>query len=197
MVDGHVFHKSLDEMEQEFRRFRESTIEEYEQELERYRAEREARREEELREEAERRHTLVASRVDIDGLDRMEEAERGKLDDFLRRVRPRFIEGEAHNDRDLREGAIRSAFYSRFGWKQANLIGADLLAPDRESLKGVEGEVGNPSAWLYNANKVKYSRADSGSGWGCFSNYGFLPLGRSSGTTVGFHPRVGSTRSMP
>ena len=161
------FKSLLAEMEGEFREFRKSKLDEYESDLERAKADFRIQEKERDKLEQERRASLSELGVDTDKLDAKEKEEEKRLEKFLRKVRPQFVDREPEFDVRLREQALRAAFFSRFGWSQAHLLGADRLAPNIESLEGVEGEVSNPSVWLYDATKLDVSAVETGKGSGC------------------------------
>lgn len=165
------FHYNMAEIEQEFRRLRDSTMQEYEQELERW------REEEEIIAEAGRRYSeqtksiLTENGVDTEnlfrGLARAWKEEERELDNFLSKVRPQLIDRDPELDVRAREQAARSLFSSSFGCSEAYLIGVDLLGPDAESIGGDEGEVGNPGTWLYGKKPGEIRHISTGSGSGC------------------------------
>lgn len=188
MKEKSAFHNGFVEMEEEFRRLRKSILEEYENELKRLREELTTQPKEWGRREKETRRVLAESGIDVTRLDALEEAQEQLLDEFLQQVRPRFVDRAPEFDVHLRRKTVRSAFYSRFGWSRASLIGADLLAPDMESLVDIEGEVGNPGVWLYDANQVKDLQAvATGSGWGCWA-YGHVPYANKAIWWYGWIP---------
>ncbi|MEW5801372.1 MAG: hypothetical protein AB1847_04625 [bacterium] len=175
MIRGSVFSRSIAEIEEEFRQLRKSILEEYDGELLRVKEESAVRSEEMARKEEEVRRTLAESGIEIGKLDGMEDARKLRLDEFLHRVRPRFVDMAPRFDIHLREKTARLAFSSSLGSSQASLLGADLLASDMEFLAKIEGEIGNPSVWLYDANQLKdLMSVAKGSGWG-WGAYGHVP----------------------
>lgn len=167
MDDQKNFKSLLGEMEEEFREFRKSKIDKYESGLERAKADFRIQEKEREKLSQERRAILSEIGIDTDKLDAKEKAEEKRLEKFLLEARPKFVDRDPEFDFRLREQALRAAFFSRFGWSQARLLGADLLSPNIASLEGVEGEVSNPGAWLYKPEKVEVMEDATGHGWGC------------------------------
>ena len=161
------FKSLLAEMEEEFRAFRKSRIDKYESDLERAKANWKIQDKEREKLSQERRASLSEIGIDTKKLDAKEKAEDKRLEKFLQKVRPQFVDREPEFDVRLREQALRAAFFSRFGWSQAHLLGADRLTKDIASLDGVEGEVSNPAVWLYDAEKLTLSEKRVGKGSGC------------------------------
>jgi hypothetical protein len=161
------------EIEEEFRRVRESTIVDYEGELERAREEEEimARKGETYSEEV--RRVMTENDVDAERLFRSLakgwSRQQREFDAYLEERRPRLLEAEPNMEERAREDAAQALFVAGPEWSQAHFIGADVLAPDAESIGGYEGEIGNPGIWLYPnaAPKVGIKDKEKGSGSGC------------------------------
>lgn len=111
-------------------------------------------------------------------------------------MRPKFVDRDPEFDVRLREQALRAAFFSRFGWSQARLLGADLLSPNIASLEGVEGEVSNPGVWLYKPEKVDLMDNITDHGSGCGLSIAFHPLWSMGGWYYSWIPPKSGTYSI-
>lgn len=192
MAAKSAFNK-VDEVEGEFRRLRKSVLDEYESELERAGEELVAQAKSHKLKQRETRRVLAESGIDVNKLDSLEEVQEEQLNELLQRVRPRFVDRAPAFDVSLRDRTVRSTFYSHLGWSQASLLGADLLASDLNALANVEGEVGNPGVWFYDASQVKDLQAIAkGSGWGCWA-YGHVPYANKVFWWYGWIPPVTGT----
>lgn len=166
-------HSSVAEVEEEFRRLRKSTIAEYERELEQFRVEEAAMAERGRRYSEATKRMLRENGVDdkklFRSLAKTWDEEQKELEDFLSEARPRLMEADPQLEERAREEATRALFLDGSGWSEAHLIGGDLLAPNEESIGGLEGKVGNPGTWLYQkkAKEVKIKDVSTGSGSGC------------------------------
>lgn len=182
-----AFPEDLAKMEEMFRELRKSTNDEYDKELDSLKVEWEIQQKERKEEEKEIRTFLSEMGVDLrkylSNLEKMEKNDLKKLHSFLKRCKPQFVDREPNYDMRLREEIQRTSFFNSNNWNQANLIGADLLAPDKEFLSEIEGEQHNPGVWLYDAKKVKDKSVSTGKGCGC-SAYGHMPYAH---TTVWYY----------
>ncbi len=173
MERGTELRNTVVELEEEFRRVREPTIAEYDRELQRFREEEAVMADRSRRYSEDMRRILEENGVEAEqlfqSLKRTWAGQEDELQGYLAETRPALLEAEPDPDEWAREGAGRSLLVAGFDWSEAHLIGADLLAPDAESLGGVEGDIGNPGTWLYppGALKTKLKDVSSGSGSGC------------------------------
>jgi hypothetical protein len=162
MVADKRFGARLAEMEEAFRAFRRARLDVYEAELDRARS----------IAELVGRETEAPASAGTRGGGAGRQAPEGRdaeatLARLLEVVRPPLVDREADMAAGLRERAAHAAFFSRFGWQQAHLLGADRLSPDPAKLASLEGEVTNPAKWLYEAGKLEVSDSETGTETGC------------------------------
>jgi hypothetical protein len=162
-----VYHKTVEEMEKEFRRLRRSVLGQYEAEIERAKQELVIRSEDSSRIYEQTRDILKEAGVDVDKLDRLEQEEEENLEEFLSRVVPKFTEREVDPNRYHRERIIRVHYYTRLGGHQPVCIGADLLGSDMDQLKEIKGgyHQGNPSVWFSDPSDVRDVRVSMKGRW--------------------------------
>ena len=172
-----AFSNSISNYEDDFRIFRKATLTKIEQEIQQAHANWDVQQEIGLRIYEQTKPIFKKSGLDVDQLDVIEESERNKLDEFLARVRPQFIERNPQFNARLREEAVDSIYYSHSGWSEAFLIGADVYDANPENLETYEGESGNPSKWLYDAKKKWKGKAVIGGSQGCTLKTPFHPAG--------------------
>lgn len=160
-------------LEEEFRRVREKTIAEYEHGLERFRAEEAVIADKSRRYSDDVKRLLTENGVNaeelFESLARTWKGQEEELDGYLAETRPALMEAEPDEGERAREEAAQSLLVAGSGWGEAHLIGADVLAPDKESIGGIEGDIGNPGTWMYppGAKEVKLKDVSTGSGSGC------------------------------
>jgi hypothetical protein len=175
MSDQPFINKSFSEYEDEFQVIRQSIHDDYESRVARWREARDSELEENRKRQREIEETLTNCGININPLKALEDAEEQKLEDFIKKVRSPLIENEPKTEQRTREHLLRSTFYSRSGFTQASLIGADLFVPDMKHLKGIQGVLGNPSVWLQDKVLFKdLSAISTGDGWGCWAS-GHVP----------------------
>lgn len=163
------------DLEMVFRAFRRSILDEHERALQQLRADWEAEQAIGRRVSDEVRQILGRSNLDPAAMDELRKAENKRMHEYVEEVRRRGLERDPQRDVRLREEAERALGYIQTGWSQPYLIGADMIAETPEQLKGYEGEMGNPSKWLYEANESRRLKAWTTGSAGCVGGWSYCP----------------------
>lgn len=149
----------------QFQYFNDQVINAYEEELKRRRRQREhiaalrKRRREEERE-------ILASLLDRERLDRLVQENEAASLDFLREVRPSFVQRPSLRAEEVKRHALFSGLQLP-NRKTVPVYAATLLADDAASLEGNPGEHGNPWVLPENPGRIRIRAVDQGTGWSC------------------------------
>lgn len=167
----------LFEYEKDFRRFRKHCLAEIENGFHQERENTKAQQEVQTRVAQQVRRLIEEGGVDPNRLNATEEAEAKKRDEYLVQVRAPLIERDPQFDVRLRQELDFKNYHTHASSCQAHLIGADVIALDRECLEAYEGEMGNPATWLYDANKNWKGKISHSGSPGCSGGIPYHPLG--------------------
>lgn len=167
MTEKRAYPPKIEELEEHFRRVRREMIAEYEQRFEAARRAFEMHSKESESTVDANRKVLEDLGLDLKKLEELDKAEDKKLEAFLARVRPKFIEREVDLEQRQRDRVVRTHFYNTLQAIQPACIGADLLASEASLLKDVTGASGpgNPGLWLNNPNDVKDIKVSHNGHW--------------------------------
>lgn len=101
------------------------------------------------------RDVLRAAQIDIERLDRLLEEDEATLENFLRELRPPFVErSPAHQTEDTKRLA-RPSGLPICNRNSATVYAATLLASDQANLEGNAGQRGNPWIVPFDPSQVK------------------------------------------
>src|SRR5574341_2622299 len=114
------------------------------------------------------REILRAAQIDIGRLDRFLEEDVATLEDFLRELRPPFVERSLAPHAENAKRLARLTGLPICNRTSATVYAATLLASDPANLEGNAGQRGNPWILPFDPSKVKIKARNRGQGWGCY-----------------------------
>jgi len=115
------------------------------------------------------------SGLDLTASAALREAEQANMTLYVDDVRRRYGARDPERGPRLRDEVERALGQIRSGASQPYLIGADVVAANREQLVGYDGEAGNPATWLYDADDARKIKGSTTGGPGCVGGWTYCP----------------------
>ncbi|MGD2100425.1 MAG: hypothetical protein PVG35_22860 [Desulfobacterales bacterium] len=166
----------MQEIEQQFRELNESIVKEYEDELYDLKKQQERRQKKLQEDEKEVRDILQSSKIDVDRLEKLEHKDANDLKKYLKDNRPKMIDRPTRLPLDFKERSVYDSISSQACSTTVKPYSASLLAPQKNLIKHVQGESGNPWILPYNPEEINILQNSEGSGWGCWAEGKPLPV---------------------
>lgn len=156
------------EIDRRFHKLQREAIHAYEERLEMDKERREHWVKPRQRRDEQVREILRTAQIDIERLDRFLKEDGETLEDFLRELRPPFVERSSASRAQNAKRLARLTGLPICNRTSATVYAATLLASDPANLEGNAGQRGNPWILPFNPGQVRIKARNWGQGWGCY-----------------------------